>query len=433
MPKSYELKLREAEERRRPREKAEVYKAVDGKPQRILIGYDHPETLQLEMQLTYCEDTYTIEQTFEHLYAEVRRLQWEYKRTKLYPLRCQAQYESKKYVWFDRFVLRPRLAGRELILQDYMIEPGFRLRLAAFFGGERMWGMPDPHDMRKMRPADQMDASEDPKMLIKIGGGNDNARNRLYCWMWLGGSMTGYIALAKALPEDWVVYALEMPNRGERSDDEGYPTGEFCVEVMTKTLAKVLQGWHGNAYFFAHSQGSNFMYYTTKKLAKEYNIKPKFVALSNFAVPSVAFRPFITKSLRDRNNACVPLRIFISLIKGGWGLDPKLGFRSHTGWMQYQTQELWPAAKMILADVWITRDFPLPRCDEPLPVPVMAFYGKEDTAVSLEMVQEWKGLSSDPDSFEVKVMGGDHMWFPRSVKRSEELAKELVAMAKRFL
>mmetsp|Transcript_52669 Transcript_52669/g.83563 ORF Transcript_52669/g.83563 Transcript_52669/m.83563 type:complete len:432 (-) Transcript_52669:81-1376(-) len=430
MPKSYELKLREAEQRRRPREKNEVYKAVDGKPQRMLIGYDHPETLQLEMQLTYCDDTYTIDQTHEHLFAEVRRLQLEYKRTELHPLRCD--YETKKYVWFDRFVLRPRLSGRELVLQDYMIEPGFRLRICAFYLGERMWGMPDPHDMSKMRPAHRMGADDDPKMLVKVGTGDENARNRLYCWTWLGGSLTGFIALGRALPDDWVCYVLEMPNRGDRFDDEGYPTGEFCVEVMTKTLAKALKGFQGNTYFFAHSQGSSFMYYTTKKLAKEYGMKPKFAAVSNFAVPSVAFAPYITKTLRDRNNACVPLRIFITLIKGGWGLDPKLGFKSHTGWMQYQTQELWPAAKMIIADVWITRDFPLPRCDERLPVPVVCFYGKDDTAVSLEMVQEWKGISSDPDSFEVKIMGGDHMWFPRSNKRSEELAKELVDLAKRF-
>merc|ERR1719482_75010 len=119
------------------------------------------------------------------------------------------------------------------------------------------------------------------------------------------------------------------------------------------------------------------MYYTTKKLYQEYGLQPSYAAVSNFAVPSTSSSVSM-KTLRDRNNQCVPLRIFIGLIKGGWGLDPKLGFKSHTGWQQYQTAEMWPTAKMIISDHWITKDFPLPRCDEPLNVPIVALYGRED-------------------------------------------------------
>lgn len=84
MPKSYELKLREAEERRRKPEQQDmkksvvkgslqdtIYKAIEGKSQksldckvevcaaRIMLGFDHPESLQFEMQLTWVEDTWT--------------------------------------------------------------------------------------------------------------------------------------------------------------------------------------------------------------------------------------------------------------------------------------------------------------------------------------------------------------------------------------
>lgn len=425
MPKSYELKLREAEERRRPRQKEELYKVVEGKPQRMLIGFDHPETLQLEMQLTYCEDMLTIEQTHEHLLSQVRRLNLEYKRR---PLRCN--YDMK-YIWFDRYVMRPRLKDRELVLQDFSIQPGYRLRLCAFYQGERMWGMPDPHDASKNRPADMMGASEDPNLLVKVGDGDANARNRLFCWLWMGGQSTAYIAMAKALPKDWVCYALELPNRGNRIDDEGYPSGEFAVEVMVKTLATVMRR-PGNSYFFAHSQGTHFMYYATKRLSEEYDLQPRYAAVSNFAVPSTASSGS-SKTLCERMNQCLPLRIFVGLIKGGWGLDPKLGFKSHTGWQQYQTAELWPAAKMIISDHWITKDFPLRRCDEPLKVPILALYGKEDAAVSREMLEEWKGLSSLPESFQVSVFSGNHMWFTTSSKRSEELANKLVEFAKTFL
>lgn len=309
--------------------------------------------------------------------------------------------------------------------------PGFRLRLCAFYQGERMWGMPDPHDAAKNRSVDQMGPAEDANLLVKVGDGDVNARNRLFCWLWLGGQSTAFIAMAKALPKDWVCFVLEMPNRGNRANDEGYPSGEFAVEVMTRTLATVMRR-PGNNYFFGHSQGTHFMYYTTKKLQQEYGLEPRYAAISNFAVPSTA-RAGSMKTLRDRINMCVPLRLFIYLIKGGWGLDPRLGFKSHTGWQQYQTADMWPAAKMIISDVWVARDFPLPRCDEPLTVPIVALYGKDDAAVSREMVDEWKGLSSQPGSFEVSVFSGSHMWFSTSSRRSEELAKKLVDFAKVFL
>eukprot|EP00435_Cladocopium_sp_Y103_P037154 s2498_g9.t2 len=71
------------------------------------------------------------------------------------------------------------------------------------------------------------------------------------------------------------------------------------------------------------------------------------------------------------------------------------------------------------------RDFPLPGADEALHCPVVAFYGKEDAAVSLSDVRRWEYLSSDPDSFQVIQMEGGHMWFQNSSTRCEALATEL--------
>merc|ERR1712130_1046606 len=128
-----------------------------------------------------------------------------------------------------------------------------------------MWGMADPHDASMERPADKMGSDDDPNLLVKVGNGNLNARNRLFCWTWLGGQSASYMSMANALPKDWVCIVLEMPNRGNRSDDEGYPSSKFAVEVMAKTLVKVMRK-PGSNYFFAHSHGSNFMYYATKLL-----------------------------------------------------------------------------------------------------------------------------------------------------------------------
>mmetsp|Transcript_147056 Transcript_147056/g.273867 ORF Transcript_147056/g.273867 Transcript_147056/m.273867 type:complete len:428 (-) Transcript_147056:124-1407(-) len=426
MPKSYELKLREAEQRRRPRQKDELYKAVEGKPQKILIGWDHPETTMLEMILTWMEDCFTIDQSHEWLMAETHRLQREYNRM---PLR--ANY-SMKYVWFDRFIMRPRCQGRELILQDYEILEGYRLRIAAFFQGEKMWGMCNPNDTSKERPKELMDPLEDPNMLVRLDKGAPSPRKKLFMFTWLGGDSNGYKFVASKLPADWGVWVLEMPGHADREEDEGYPDGDFAVKMMTRTVGQLLskQGG-GEFYIYGHSQGSQFAFYTIHELYQTFGFKPKFFALSNFACPSAMGKVDVS-TLRARNNLCVPLRIFHGLIKGGWGTDPKLGYKSYMGWQQYQHADLWPAARTVIQDHWITKVFPRPNCDQRLCCPIKVFYGEEDPAVSLDMVKEWKGYSSIPEFFEVEQMGGGHMWFQASSKRAEALANGLAKCAEKF-
>mmetsp|Transcript_56595 Transcript_56595/g.131930 ORF Transcript_56595/g.131930 Transcript_56595/m.131930 type:complete len:427 (-) Transcript_56595:117-1397(-) len=425
MPKSYELKLREAEERRRPPPKEEVYKAIEGQPQKIMLGFDHPETLQLEMQLSWVDDTYTVDQTHEVLMGRVRELDAEYRRK---PLKCKNYF--KKYIFFDRFWLRPRLKGTELLLQDYGIEPGYRVKLNPMYQFERIWGSPNPVEPHKERPLDQMDPAEDPGLLIRLDKGPPTVKNRLFFFPWMGGTSAAYMPVAEKVPKDHACFALELPGRGDREGDEGYPNGQFEVEVMAKSLVKEMKK-PGNNYFFGHSQGAHFAYYVAKLLSREYNVSPRLLMISNFMVPAAIPNVNIS-TLRDRHNACIPLRIFVGLVKEGWGTEPKLGYKSHMGYCAYQSQELWPTARAVLMDWWSTKEFPLPDADEPLDCPITAFYGKEDQAISADMVSEWKGLSRQPGSFEVTKMDGKHHWFQGSPARSEALAMEIGRLMKKF-
>lgn len=425
MPKSYELKLREAEERRRKpkQQEDEIYTAIEGKSQKIMLGFDHPESLQFEMQLTWVEDTWTVEQLHDHLMSEVLHLDAEYRRKPL-----QGNY-SQKYVWFDRFVLRPRIHGRELTLQDYGIEPGFRVKVSPFYQSEMMWGQPWPFDPSKERPKDQIHPAEDPDLLLRLDKGGTGLSTRVFFFPWLGGSSSAYIPVVQKMSKDIACYALDMPGRGQREDAEGYPTGLFAIKVIAMTLAKEMR--RGSNFIFAHSQGSHFAYYVTKLLRSNYNVNVKALFVSNFAVPNSCVQADLS-TLKRRQELCVPLRIFTHLVKGGWGCDPKMAYKSHMGYQAYQSQELWLVARSLIIDHWITKDFPLPGAEEALHCPIVAFYGKEDAAVSLSDVQRWEYLSSDPDTFQVIKMEGGHMWFQNSSTRCEALATELGRLVRRF-
>jgi surfactin synthase thioesterase subunit len=195
------------------------------------------------------------------------------------------------------------------------------------------------------------------------------------------------------------------------------------------TLAKEMKKPGAN-YFYAHSQGSHIAYYVAKKLKAEFNINLKAFVVSNFPVP-VALPPVDVSSLKERVDVCVPLRYIVGKVKQGWGVDTRLAFKNHMGYAAYQSQELWPKARALIHDHWLTKEFPLPGSDAPLDCPVMAIYGKDDPVVSLEEVQEWKNLSSVPAKFSVTEVAGDHVW-PGTDKGAEILAKELGPLLAKF-
>ncbi|CAE8623028.1 unnamed protein product [Polarella glacialis] len=275
-----------------------------------------------------------------------------------------------------------------------------------------------------------MEPREDQALLRRLDKGMPQASGtRIFFFPWLGGSSSAYIPVAHKLPRDVASFALEMPGRGDRDSDEGFPDGEFAIKVMALSLVNEMKK-PGSNFFFAHSQGTHFAYYVAKLLRKEFNISITGLFVSNFPVP-VSIPALDLRTLRDRQGICMPLRIFTGLVKGGWGLDSKLAYKSHMGYCAYQSQELWPVSRCILIDHWITKEFPLPGADEPLACPIVAFYGKEDPAVTLDMVSEWRGLSGNPESFEVVTMDGGHLWFQNSSSRCEALALELDKRMKR--
>ncbi|CAE8582281.1 unnamed protein product [Polarella glacialis] len=120
----------------------------------------------------------------------------------------------------------------------------------------------------------------------------------------------------------------------------------------------------------------------------------------------------------------------------GWGLDSKLAYKSHMGPSaahedEDEDEEEEEEDEDEDEDEEKDEEFPLPGADEPLACPIVAFYGKEDPAVTLDMVSEWRGLSGNPESFEVVTMDGGHLWFQNSSSRCEALALELDKRMKR--
>lgn len=278
----------------------------------------------------------------------------------------------------------------------------------------------------------EADPMYDANCLKRIDDGPPTARHRLFCFPYLGHTDTSFVPLAQKMHKDYAVYSVlqvQYPS-GTRETDEGYPNGEFAIEVWAETLAKEMKKG-GSNFFFGHAQGAHFAYYTAKVLKRKYGVKLNGLFVSNYYVPAAEPVPSL-ETLRDRTNVCIPLRVFSGMIKQGRGVDSRLGYKSHMGMCLYQNVDFWPSARCLLADHWLTKEFPLPGADEPLDCPVAAFYGRDDTIVALDMVQEWKGMTAEKSKFNVRMMDGGHHWFTDSTKRTEDLARELAVLMKKL-
>ena len=213
-------------------------------------------------------------------------------------------------------------------------------------------------------------------MLRRLDKGPPTTKQRIFLFPWIGGTADGYAAVASNLPKDIAIFALDMPGHGDdRTYADGYPTADFALKVIVKTLLKEVKK-PGLNYFFGHDIGAHMAYYTAKQLAKE-QVPITALFVSGYMVPA-AFPKANIASLQWRQNTCIPLRIFIGMIKQGYDIDPKLGHRSHMGNQGYQGPDYWAQlSRGSLMDYWTSQEFPLPGADEKLSCPIVAFRGKD--------------------------------------------------------
>lgn len=125
-----------------PKQKDELYKDSDSMSRKILMAWDHSMTTSIEMQLTWVQDDFTNDQTFEHIMGEVHCVDVEFKDKSL---RCQY---VQKYVWYDKYVMRPCIKDTELQPKDYAFESDNADRITKYSESERMWSMLYPNTIQ---------------------------------------------------------------------------------------------------------------------------------------------------------------------------------------------------------------------------------------------------------------------------------------------
>ncbi|MER5544796.1 alpha/beta fold hydrolase [Streptomyces sp. NPDC002589] len=111
---------------------------------------------------------------------------------------------------------------------------------------------------------------------VRILRSAPEARLRLVCCPHAGASASAYAALARELPEDIEVLAVEYPKRRAQSDRGGFTTIEELADLVSAALAP----WSGRPLaVYGHSMGSVVAFEVTRRLeAGGSNVARLFVS-----------------------------------------------------------------------------------------------------------------------------------------------------------
>ncbi len=194
------------------------------------------------------------------------------------------------------------------------------------------------------------------------------AKIRLFCFPYAGGSASVFATWPGGLPPEIEVCAIQPPGRHERLHE---PLLHSVEEMVAAVLPAILPYLDRPFATFGHCLGAIVMFEVLRELAEKHGLRPAHVFASGapapprYLVPSVAARPH---------------EEFLELLRA-------IGF-ARAGVLEDEDAErhLLPAVK---ADFDLAARYtyaPSP----PLAAPITAFAGQDDSFAPLHVVEEWR-------------------------------------------
>lgn len=233
-----------------------------------------------------------------------------------------------------------------------------------------------------------------------------DAKLRLFCFPYAGGSAHIFNSWAKFLPSEIELYPVLMPARGSRISEEPISEIDLAVSILADEIVAL-----GDLpfAFFGHSLGATIAFELVRFLEKEKNISPVYLFVSGRSAPQRLGEVAKTYQLSDEE--------FIENVKKLGGTPPGL----------LDNKELLdlilPALK---ADFQMVQNYSF-LSGEPINCPIFAFGGTEDNFVFKENIEAWSELTEK--EFASCFLEGDHFFINRQSKAMTDLIAEKLLSA----
>jgi medium-chain acyl-[acyl-carrier-protein] hydrolase len=229
---------------------------------------------------------------------------------------------------------------------------------------------------------------------------NPQARLRLFCFVYAGGTAAVFRSWPQYLPSEIEVCAIQYQGRGSRLAE---PLSEDIVEVMNGCYEDLLPFLRKPFAFFGHSMGALVSYEFARRLQRERQPEPLQLFVSGCTAPH-------WKGL-DEPTYNLPEPEFIAELRSLQGTPSEV---------------LDNAELMQLMMPIIRADFKASQTYEyvpgpPLECPIRAFGGLKDEMVTREKIEPWNEHTRG--TFRAQMLPGDHFF----LNTSQSLLTRLIA------
>ncbi|WP_440055166.1 thioesterase II family protein [Pseudoalteromonas sp. T1lg65] len=214
---------------------------------------------------------------------------------------------------------------------------------------------------------------------------NPNAKLRLFCFPYAGGSPTAFMPWNNLVHSDIELIVIQLPGRGARLAEEAHDN----MEDIIAELLSYQSHFGGKPYaFFGHSLGSRVMYELTVQLLQQGKPLPIKLFASGSRAPHTSST---SKSIYD-----LPHDEFLDELKTLNGTPKEV----------LENKELMEfLIPLIRADFKVADTY---RANiKTLPVPIHVFDGKQDKT-TVEQIQAWQELTHHP--IDVTEFEGGHFF-----------------------
>ena len=234
---------------------------------------------------------------------------------------------------------------------------------------------------------------------------NPQARMRLFCFPYAGGTAAVFRSWAQFFPPEIELCAVQYAGRGSRIAE---PLGEDVVQVMNSVYQDLQPFLKKPFAFFGHSMGALVSYEFARRLQREQQQGPFELFVSGCSAPHVRFFDEITYNL------------------------PEPEFIAELRRLQGTPEEVLDNAELMQLMMPIIRaDFKVSQTYEYVPgplleCPIRAFGGLKDEMVPKEKVEAWSEHTHG--SFRAQMLPGDHFFLnTQQSLLTRIVAQELIA------
>lgn len=256
-----------------------------------------------------------------------------------------------------------------------------------------------------------MDANKQTNPWLAPHRAEQQARLRLFCFPYAGGSASIYGRWPQSLPTFLDVCAVQLPGRGGRLREKPFSNLTDLVPAAAEGLLPYMDRPFA---FFGHSMGALVAFELARHLRKTgVERMPAQLFLSGCRAPQLVSTNDIISNLPDQE--------FIAEIRRLNGTPAEV----------LDNPELMQLLLPLLrADCAITETYSY-QDEPPLDCPLTIFGGAEDEDVRSESLSAWRGHTAA--AFSLRILPGDHFFLHTSqATLLETIARELRRLAGTF-